>query len=413
MLDALRSLTTGEGAALVKIVEDNVSYFCPFEALGMAHQEIRHSHFLAYALDPNRPHGLGSSILDALLDGLNGASAGAGATNHIRDTDDVRVFRERDRIDILVEIRRADARNTVIAIEMKIWAGEGRGQLERYEQKIRKRYPKDRWDYLLCFLTPRGREPETSGKIEWASMSFDNLFDHVCPRLAKLGADEPGVKLFGNYVTMMRRTNVAKRIPNKELAEAVGQIWAKHREALKYLFDNEPKPLNDLMSRLREDGEGMATYLSEAVGEKVALDSVIGQYVRFSFPGLIEAYPGLGTGRRDWLASGSQLNIELIDNIDLGAITICFGVTGWGIDGSGEKFRHEFIRQMNNASNEAHKIEKRVQHYFERNLMDERESGSDDDSYNLLKRKLVAYLKEHLPAVREAIERTQQVWSGS
>lgn len=53
---ALTKLFVGN-ADLVEL-ESSFDQFCPFEAVGMADQEIRHSHFLSYITDPRRPHGL-------------------------------------------------------------------------------------------------------------------------------------------------------------------------------------------------------------------------------------------------------------------------------------------------------------------------------------------------------------------
>ncbi len=38
-----------------------------FDALGVVHQEIRHSNFLAWLLDPAESHGLGGLFLKAVL----------------------------------------------------------------------------------------------------------------------------------------------------------------------------------------------------------------------------------------------------------------------------------------------------------------------------------------------------------
>ena len=47
--------------------ESMTDQFCPFEATGMISQEIRHSHFLSYILDPNRPHEFGHLLLKEFL----------------------------------------------------------------------------------------------------------------------------------------------------------------------------------------------------------------------------------------------------------------------------------------------------------------------------------------------------------
>ena len=63
-LEDIEKLVLGDGAADFKKLENMVDVFCPFEAIGMVRQEIRHSNFLAYILDPNRPHEFGSSFLE-------------------------------------------------------------------------------------------------------------------------------------------------------------------------------------------------------------------------------------------------------------------------------------------------------------------------------------------------------------
>ncbi|PVB61272.1 hypothetical protein DCO57_13640 [Labrenzia sp. 011] len=43
--------------------EQRISHFCPFEAIGMVRQEIRHSNFLSFILDPNNSHPFGDRLL--------------------------------------------------------------------------------------------------------------------------------------------------------------------------------------------------------------------------------------------------------------------------------------------------------------------------------------------------------------
>ena len=38
------------------------------DAVGMSTQEVKHSAFLAWLLDPNKPHGLGNAVLKLLLE---------------------------------------------------------------------------------------------------------------------------------------------------------------------------------------------------------------------------------------------------------------------------------------------------------------------------------------------------------
>ena len=55
------------GNELFEQVEQHLGVFCPFEAVGMVRQEVRHANFLRYCLDPQRPHGFGTDCLRALM----------------------------------------------------------------------------------------------------------------------------------------------------------------------------------------------------------------------------------------------------------------------------------------------------------------------------------------------------------
>jgi hypothetical protein len=48
-------------------LEDHLHQFNIFEAIGMHKQELRHSAFLSFLLDPRQPHGLGDDFLKKVL----------------------------------------------------------------------------------------------------------------------------------------------------------------------------------------------------------------------------------------------------------------------------------------------------------------------------------------------------------
>ncbi|MCJ7929981.1 MULTISPECIES: PD-(D/E)XK nuclease family protein [unclassified Aeromonas] len=84
-----------------------VSEFNLFEAMGMVRQEIRHSHFLGTLFNPREPHGLGSRFFESLLSRLlyvpDRRSGEVSLLDiHLCDYDDLQVFREQDRIDLLL-----------------------------------------------------------------------------------------------------------------------------------------------------------------------------------------------------------------------------------------------------------------------------------------------------------------------
>lgn len=113
-----------------------------FEAIGMVRQEIRHSNFLGFLLDPKKPHGLGAQFIKEII--LRAAVANEGKevaqlNTLLGDFDDLVVEREwsasgrKLKIDIVAW---SNANQTVFVIENKVDASAGETQLADYESLI-------------------------------------------------------------------------------------------------------------------------------------------------------------------------------------------------------------------------------------------------------------------------------------
>ncbi|MGL5039961.1 MAG: PD-(D/E)XK nuclease family protein, partial [Aeromonas sp.] len=179
-----------------------VSEFNLFEAMGMVRQEIRHSHFLGTLFNPREPHGLGSrffeSLISRLLYDLPERRSGEVSLLDIDlcDYDDLQVFREQDRIDLLLV---SEQNRQVFVIENKIDAGEHGNQLERYEQSIARRYPEHR--KVFVFLTLDGSEASRDG---WLSLSYAQVVDTLAELVADYGHQIPTAARIGieHYITL-------------------------------------------------------------------------------------------------------------------------------------------------------------------------------------------------------------------
>jgi hypothetical protein len=92
-----------------KAIHARMSCFNLFEAIGAVRGELRHSNFLAYLLSPGRSHGLGAKplvrVMRTVLERI-GPQERPVMTLEILvgDLGDVIVYRERDNIDLLIEI---------------------------------------------------------------------------------------------------------------------------------------------------------------------------------------------------------------------------------------------------------------------------------------------------------------------
>uniref|UniRef100_UPI0005608937 PD-(D/E)XK nuclease family protein n=1 Tax=Rhizobium fredii TaxID=380 RepID=UPI0005608937 len=102
-------------------LEDGLDVFCPFEALGMVGAEIRHSNYLAYILNPHRPHGFGAGLLRPfLIQALAIRPSLYSITPldvHLLDLGSAEIRREWQNIDLLIVVPQE---RVVVAIELKI-----------------------------------------------------------------------------------------------------------------------------------------------------------------------------------------------------------------------------------------------------------------------------------------------------
>lgn len=140
--------------------DDNV-----FSIIGMGHQEIKHSNFLAYIIDPNNSHGLGRGMIRFLY-GLT--------FKDLKPSKNIRVTREKEEnMDLLI----VDRDNMcLMVIENKVRAKLSETQLDKYSSYVEKEYPRYRRTYV--FLTPEGR-PVPNGYAahpdEWIPVSYKQI----------------------------------------------------------------------------------------------------------------------------------------------------------------------------------------------------------------------------------------------
>lgn len=245
-----------EREALQRLVVDNldlerlermISGFNIFEAIGVVRQELRHSDFLAFLLDPRVSHGLGDAFAKRFLQvALSSPSAAKVPVTPLEidlwNLRGMEVERERHRIDVLL----LDwDNNLAVIIENKIDAGEGRGQLERYLHTIEHEHPGLR--RVGLYLTPEGVEPSHE---EYVPVSYD-VVRNVVRRLVKSRADELGSNvrvLLEHYAQMLGRHIVA----DSEIVELCRRIYRQHRQAMDLIIEHRPDRQGAVAEILRE-----------------------------------------------------------------------------------------------------------------------------------------------------------------
>lgn len=130
-----------------------------FEATGFIRQELRHSDFLAFLLNPRSNHGLGDAFVKRLLQRVLAVADGASAAVtpielELWDLNRMEVRREWHYIDVLLL---DEDHELAVIIENKVDTGEHSDQLRRYLEIVEQHYPG--WRVIGLYLTPGGEGP--------------------------------------------------------------------------------------------------------------------------------------------------------------------------------------------------------------------------------------------------------------
>jgi hypothetical protein len=280
-------------------LEQILDIFCPFEAVGMVRQEIRHAHFLAYYLDPNRPHGFGDACLRAFLtkaieaQGKTGPSGIGILDIHMMDLQNASVRREWRDIDLLIEIPSAEF---ALAAELKIDAAEGKGQLAKYKKTLEEEHPT--WSLYFAFLTKSGEDASDDQAENWVALGLDTVARGLQQVVDRVEGESPSISMLKAYLDMLRRHHLS----NDRLEQIATDLWKRHREALQFLVERQPNALSDAMSRISEQKDAIALKLSKETGLKVVFDSASGTTdIRFA---VVEWDDVLGLkGKSTWTES--------------------------------------------------------------------------------------------------------------
>lgn len=258
-----------------------------FEVLKITHTEIRHSNILAWLLNPNENHGLGDSFLREFINSIIKTLDDKKADRIellLQDYYSFQVLRESNHIDLTLVSREE---KTAYIIENKIWAGESKHQLHDYLEKSKKEYP----DYKLifAFLTPDRHE--ASDSENWHPISYE---DDVIPNLEKVIEKvelKEGVKtLIENYIRAVRKDIMKER--DSELVEICTEIYNKHKDALKLIFENVDIDQS-------ADSEIICDALKD-LSDKGLIEYENNNRWRFFTKGMTEYLPDLATDSSSW-----------------------------------------------------------------------------------------------------------------
>ena len=211
-----------------------------FDALRLHGDEQFHSNLLAWLLDPRGSHGLGDHFLQRFL-AASGAPRAILAAHRlstvVRREKSLELDGEYGRLDIWM--LNVDA-GFVCAIENKVWASEGEGQLAWYRRVLARDHPDQRVHRV--FLTPRGVPPDDPQEREhWVPMSYTDILRLVEETTVAAGdaANEDVLAFLGQYAITLRR-NIVPEVSN-DVHELARRIYRKHKKAIDLIIEHRDR----------------------------------------------------------------------------------------------------------------------------------------------------------------------------
>ena len=372
-------------------LEVRLEKFNIFEAIGVVRQELRHSNFLRFLLDPNQYHGLGETFLKRFLQ----KSISSVRTSELSITPidldswglhNVIVHREWQNIDILIV---EETLKLAVVIENKIDGSESPGQLKRYYEIVEKHFP----DYaIVClYLTPEGNVPSHE---KYIPVSYGTVCEVVETLIETkesiLGSDL--LALIKNYAEMLRRHIVGE----SEIAKLCQKIYHKHQRALDLIFEHKP----DLQVGIRRHLEDLIDQNPDLIKDHCSK-----AYVRF-LPKEWDV-PNLKKGK-GWVLSNRMLLFEVYNGPEKIALRLYIG--------PGNPEVREKLYSMASSNRRifkaSGKLRPKWKSIYTRNFA--RKDDLQDDEYEVIVEKIgkqwQKFLADDLPPMRDVIRSEKWIW---
>lgn len=248
-------------------LEQLLGEFNLFEAAGVVRQELRHSDFLGFLLDPQQTHGLGDSFLTLFLrrvvqDSNPDDLPFSAIDVTLWDLSDTEVRREWRNVDLLIVNR---THKFVIVVENKVGTGEHSNQLQRYRELVEREFRG--WRFGGLFLTPDGDQPSDPA---FAPVSYELVQKAVATLIDGRSAISEEVRTAIRHYDQLLQRHV---VSDSEIAELCRRIYHRHQRALDLIFEHKPDRIalaQEFIASLVEDDSGLV------------LDQAAKSYVRFT-----------------------------------------------------------------------------------------------------------------------------------
>jgi hypothetical protein len=242
-----------------------------FKLLNLAKTELKHSHFIAWLLNPRAEHGWGTAFAEFLFKLLAERGLKPPRGEMPNSWEDVVVYREREHVDVLVVSER---HRVALVIENKIGAAESADQLDDYNRFLERHYQGD-W-LVRVFLDFKGR---TATHPDFLSLSYADLLPFFAERLRVLATPrlEPSAKarLLVQHYLQLLENKLWLRV--KTRIELPGELQA----ACKRLADRAGNAIGGVLGEIRawqkSVGKGLEPFLYAEV------DALFGPGYHFTY----------------------------------------------------------------------------------------------------------------------------------
>ncbi|AMH94597.1 hypothetical protein AR505_0876 [methanogenic archaeon ISO4-H5] len=347
---------------------DNVNIF---RILSIENNEIRHSNFLAWLLDPAGNHKLGDIFLKKFLFEY-ASSAGLEKIDVFdidnMDFDDAIVHRELHHMDIIIESEKAAF---VLVIENKIRSKESPGQTSDYRVTVNELYSQVKKKFFVYLTLDQSEAIDK----EWVPIGYPQIIRILDSITGRIPKDSPGLNYITDYTEMLKEMLGDEET---EIQKLCSDIYARHKKAIDLLIENIPDSFHkraELIKRILKDLPGVIIKKSN------------NSYIRFTTPLILEKVGGLGTS--DWFDKCDDvLLFEIINNRQgNSAFTLTLGPA---IDPEKRQIIYDHL--SNNLKNRAQSTG-----MYSRVFSESFKINDDKDIENQLKKKITEFVTVTIP----------------
>ena len=212
-----------------------------FQILRITKNEIRHSNFLSWLLDPSQSHKLGDIFLKRFLRKVF-SSEKFGELDQVdvegMDLTKVEIQREWKNIDILIKLK-----NVVVCVENKVLSKEHSNQLVKYKEIIENEFPN--FQKTFVYLTPEGDSSEDESEV-YEPISYQFIVDSLERIVSVYGEslNEQVKNYIKDYITIIKR----ELMGTDKLTELSKKIYQNHKDLFDFIIDHKPDVLDKVKS---------------------------------------------------------------------------------------------------------------------------------------------------------------------